>query len=68
MFLEAAETLGIEPARCAVFEDAEAGIEAGHAGGFGWVVGVDRTGNSAGLKALGADVVVKDLAELLEEQ
>jgi beta-phosphoglucomutase family hydrolase len=67
-FLAAAEALGVEPARCAVFEDAVAGVEAGRAGSFGWVVGVDRTGNAAALASHGADTVVADLAELLEER
>jgi beta-phosphoglucomutase family hydrolase len=65
MFLAAAEALGVEPARCAVFEDAVAGVESGRAGSFGWVVGVDRTGNAAALESHGADQVVGDLAELL---
>lgn len=64
-FLAAAEALGAEPPRCAVFEDAEAGVEAGRAGGFGWVVGVDRTGNADEL-GRHADTVVGDLGELLE--
>jgi beta-phosphoglucomutase family hydrolase len=67
-FLAAAEALGIEPARCAVFEDAVAGVEAGRAGSFGWVVGVDRTDNAAALESHGADTVVADLGELLEER
>lgn len=67
MFLAAAEALSAEPARCAVFEDAVAGVEAGRAGSFGWVVGVDRTGNAAALASYGADTVVGDLAELLGE-
>jgi beta-phosphoglucomutase family hydrolase len=67
-FLAAAEALGVEPARCAVFEDAVAGVEAGRAGSFGWVVGVDRTGNAAALESHGADTVVADLAELMEER
>ena len=66
MFLAAAAKLGIEPARCAVFEDAIAGVEAGSAGGFGWVVGVDREGQADALRAGGAQIVVNDLAELLE--
>lgn len=65
-FLAAAEDLGVAPAACAVFEDALAGVEAGRAGAFGWVVGVDRHDNAAGLRAHGADVVVTDLSELLE--
>jgi len=67
-FLRAARMLGVEPARAAVFEDALSGVEAGRAGGFGIVVGVDRLGDRHGaeLRAHGADVVVRDLAELLE--
>ena len=67
-FLAAAELLGVAPAHAAVFEDATAGVEAGRAGAFAWVVGVDRTGNAAALRAHGADVVVSDLGELLEER
>ncbi len=51
-----------------VFEDALVGVEAGRAGDFGWVVGVDRTGQSDALRRRGADVVVQDLAELLERR
>jgi beta-phosphoglucomutase family hydrolase len=65
-FLAAAAALGVEPQHAAVFEDAVAGVQAGRAGGFGWVVGVDRAGHSDQLRAAGADVVVNDLAELLE--
>jgi HAD superfamily hydrolase (TIGR01509 family) len=64
-FLAAARKLDAEAPRCAVFEDAQAGVEAGRAGGFGWVVGVDRTGQAEALRRRGADVVVPDLAELL---
>jgi beta-phosphoglucomutase family hydrolase len=67
-FLKAAEMLGSEPRDCAVFEDALAGVEAGRAGNFGCVVGVDRVGQAQALKEHGADVVVKDLAELLDER
>lgn len=67
MFLAAAADLGVAPAACVVFEDALAGVQAGRAGGFGWVVGVDRHGNAAALAAQGADVVVADLGELLVE-
>jgi beta-phosphoglucomutase family hydrolase len=64
-FLAAARALELEPPRAAVFEDALAGVEAGRAGGFSCVVGVDRTGQAAELRAHGADVVVGDLDELL---
>ena len=64
-FLAGARALGVEPAAAAVFEDALAGVQAGRAGGFGFVVGVDRVGQADALRAHGADVVVKDLAELL---
>jgi beta-phosphoglucomutase family hydrolase len=65
-FLAAAHDLGVAPARAAVFEDALVGVEAGRAGRFGYVVGVDRTGQADALRAHGADRVVRDLAELLE--
>jgi len=65
-FLAAARMLGSEPAESAVFEDALAGVQAGRAGNFGWVVGVDRSGQAEALKQRGADVVVQDLGELLE--
>ena len=64
-FLAGARELGVEPAQAAVFEDALAGVEAGRAGEFGYVVGVDRVGHADDLRAHGADVVVKDLSELL---
>jgi beta-phosphoglucomutase family hydrolase len=64
-FLEGAHRLGVAPAAAAVFEDALAGVEAGRAGKFGFVVGVDRVGQAEALRQHGADVVVKDLAELL---
>ena len=60
-----ARELGVEPSQAAVFEDALAGVEAGRAGGFGCVVGVDRAGHADDLRAHGADVVVEDLSELL---
>lgn len=66
MFLAAAARLGVPPAQAAVFEDAVAGVEAGRAGGFGWVVGVDRLGQADALARNGADVVVEDLGDLLE--
>ncbi len=64
-FLRAAELLGVSPAQAAVFEDALAGVAAGRAGKFGFVVGVDRVGQSGQLRRDGADIVVTDLAELM---
>ena len=64
-FLEAARELGVEPQHAAVFEDALAGVAAGKAGNFGYVVGVNRVDQRDALKAHGADVVVDDLSELL---
>jgi beta-phosphoglucomutase family hydrolase len=66
-FLAGAQALGVGPAQAAVFEDALAGVEAGHAGSFAFVVGVDRVGQAEALKAHGASVVVEDLAELLTQ-
>ena len=65
-YLAAARLLTIEPAQAAVFEDALAGVQAGRAGSFGFVVGVDRVGQADALRAHGADIVVKDLSELLD--
>jgi beta-phosphoglucomutase family hydrolase len=64
-FLEGARELGVPPGSACVYEDALAGVEAGRAGNFGFVVGVDRVGQADALKQHGADVVVKDLSELL---
>jgi beta-phosphoglucomutase family hydrolase len=64
-YLAGARALGVEPRHAAVFEDALAGVTAGRSGGFGFVVGVDRTGQADALREHGADVVVSDLAELL---
>jgi HAD superfamily hydrolase (TIGR01509 family) len=64
-YLAGARELNVAPAAAAVFEDALAGVQAGRAGGFGFVVGVDRVGQAQALREHGADVVVKDLAELL---
>ena len=63
-FLEAARRLDVKPARAIIVEDAVAGVEAGRAGGFGLVIGVDRGGNSLALRGVGADVVVADLAQV----
>nr|WP_205709275.1 beta-phosphoglucomutase family hydrolase [Kineococcus siccus] len=65
-FLAGAEALGVAPGQAAVFEDALAGVEAGRTGAFGVVVGVDRLGHADALREHGADVVVADLAELLD--
>ncbi|HTX45265.1 MAG TPA: beta-phosphoglucomutase family hydrolase [Solirubrobacteraceae bacterium] len=67
-YLAGARELGLEPANAAVFEDALAGVESGRAGNFGYVVGVDRVGQADALKQHGADVVVKDLADLLVDR
>jgi beta-phosphoglucomutase family hydrolase len=64
LFLEAARRLGVPPDLAAVAEDALAGVIAGRNGGFGLVIGVDRSGQAAELRASGADLVVADLAEL----
>jgi len=66
-FLAAAEELHLTAAQAAVFEDALAGVEAGRAGHFARVIGVDRVGQAEELSQHGADVVVKDLAELLDK-
>jgi beta-phosphoglucomutase family hydrolase len=65
-FRAGARALAVAPSQAAVFEDALAGVEAGHAGDFRFVVGVDRVGQSDALRAHGADIVVRDLAELLD--
>jgi beta-phosphoglucomutase family hydrolase len=65
-FLAGAKALGVSPAEAAVFEDALSGVQAGRAGNFGFVVGVDRAHQADALREHGADVVVEDLAELLE--
>lgn len=68
VFLEAARRLGTTPGRAAVVEDAVAGVQAGRRGGFGLVIGVDRTGHPYPLRTAGADVVVADLAEVVVDQ
>lgn len=65
-YLAGAELAGMAPVQAAVFEDAIAGVTAGKEGHFGYVVGVDRVGQAAALRSAGADVVVQDLADLLE--
>jgi len=66
MFLNAARRLGVDPAHAVVIEDAVSGVAAGHAGHFGLVVGVDRGAGHDALRQHGADVVVNDLADLLD--
>jgi beta-phosphoglucomutase family hydrolase len=68
MYLETARRLGVAPARAAVVEDALSGVEAGHRGGFGLVIGVDRLGQAEALRRHGADVVVHDLSEVVFEE
>ena len=63
-FLEAARRLGVQPDRAAVVEDAQAGVQAGRAGGFGLVIGVNRIGQEEALRAHGANVVVDDLSQV----
>jgi beta-phosphoglucomutase family hydrolase len=65
-YLAGARALGLPPSAAAVFEDALAGVAAGRAGKFGFVVGVDRVGQAAALKQHGADIVVADLGDLLD--
>ena len=67
-FLAGARLADAAPAQSAVFEDAVSGVAAGRAGDFGYVVGVDRVGHAAALRHNGADVVVRDLAELIGEE
>ena len=67
-YLAGARALGLKPTAGAVFEDALAGVAAGRAGGFGFVVGVDRVGQAQALREHGADVVVTDLSELMEHR
>lgn len=65
MFLEAARQLDVDPGRTVVVEDAVSGVAAGRAGGFGLVIGVNRTEDASRLERAGADVVVPDLGELI---
>jgi HAD superfamily hydrolase (TIGR01509 family) len=64
-FLAAAHKLEVDPSQAVVFEDALAGVDAGRAGHFGYVVGVDRVGQTRELAQHGADIVVTDLAAML---
>ncbi|MGA1811068.1 beta-phosphoglucomutase family hydrolase [Frondihabitans sp. 4ASC-45] len=65
-YLDGAERLGLTAGQCVVVEDAQSGVEAGRAGSFGLVVGVDRGVGAEALLAYGADFVVGDLAELVD--
>ena len=65
-FLAAAKKLGVDPKRSVVVEDAISGVQAGRNGGFGLVIGVARKGDAEELMEHGADIVVKDLGELLD--
>jgi len=67
IFLAAARRLGVPPAEAVVVEDAVSGVQAGRAGRFGLVVGVDRRDDPQRLLDAGADLVVADLAELLTD-
>lgn len=64
-YVRAAELLGVPTLSCAVVEDAESGVQAGAAGAFGLVVGVDRGAGREALLGLGADIVVNELDELI---
>jgi alpha,alpha-trehalase len=64
VFVEAADRLGVEVDAAAIIEDSRAGVVAGHRGGFGLVVGIDRTGPGDALRSAGAHLVVSDLAEI----
>jgi len=66
VFFEGARALGVDPARCVVVEDALAGVQAGAAGGFGLVIGVDRGAGRDALRAAGAELIVNDLIDLVE--
>ncbi|MFF0162793.1 HAD family hydrolase [Streptomyces sp. NPDC005263] len=59
-YLLGARHLGVDPARCVVFEDAPAGLQAGRAAGM-TTVALATTHQA---HELSADLVVKDLSEL----
>jgi CheY-like chemotaxis protein len=65
-FLAGARCVGVDPPQAAVFEDALVGVAACRTGGFGFVVGVNRAGQADALRAHGADIVLSDLADLLD--
>lgn len=66
-YLDAASRFGLTAAECVVVEDATSGVEAGRNGAFGLVIGVDRGAGADALREHGADVVVTDLDELVDE-
>ncbi|GJL55498.1 MAG: hypothetical protein NPIRA02_26300 [Nitrospirales bacterium] len=68
VFLKAAELLGVFPQRGVIFEDALAGVHAGHDGNFGTVIGIDRADQTAALYREGADIVVGDLVDIALSQ
>lgn len=67
-YVRAAQLLGASPSRAAILEDAIAGVQAGRAGGFGLVIGVDRGGSAEALRQNGADIVVTELDQLIGER
>ena len=66
-YIAGARSLGFEPPAAVVYEDALAGVASGRAGGFGLVIGLNRADQAAELASNGADLVVDDLAELLDK-
>jgi beta-phosphoglucomutase-like phosphatase (HAD superfamily) len=66
-FLAAAKALNVPAKQAVVFEDAQSGVAAGHAGHFALVVGVDRVNQAEALREHGADVVVEDVTDLLKQ-
>jgi beta-phosphoglucomutase family hydrolase len=64
-FLEGAREMGVTAQRSVVVEDAIVGVQAGRAGEFGLVIGVDRHGEANQLKENGADIVVQCLSEMI---
>jgi HAD superfamily hydrolase (TIGR01509 family) len=67
-YVRAAQLLGASPSRAAILEDAIAGVQAGRAGGFGLVIGVDRGGSAEALRQNGADIVITELDQLIGER
>jgi len=63
IFIRAANAIGISPLHCLVVEDAQAGVEAGVAGGMA-TLGVARLDDAALLQHAGADLVVTSLDDV----